>query len=599
MYFVNYKKTNLKNNGLTLIEVVIAASIFSMVAISVYQGFFSLTNLISVSREKVIITDLLNEQFEIIRNLPFSSVGLLQGIPNGVLSATTTETRDGRTFLVTRTIRNVDDPFDGTIGNVPNDLSPADYRMVEISALCTSCKDGAEMSATAYVAPKNLETASTNGALFIRVFDANGNPVPQARVQVTNSSSGIYIDETTGNDGALDIVDAIPGVNAYNIIVSKAGFTTDRTYASTGGNPNPVNPNSTVVLQQVTQNSFVIDQTSDLNVRTINNLCEVVPNVPFNIAGTKLIGINPDVYKWSGSFSTDSLGEKHVSSVEWDSFSFSLGGGFYLGGTNPIGPVSILPNSSQNIDLSVSDGDPNILLVKVKDAATSLPISGATVSISGIGSLETDKGFLSQSDWSGGAGQTNFVDATRFSSSDSNIETANPIGELKLLNSLGNYVLNGELTSSIFDTGTSSNWSRVDIAPTDQPVQAGSNSVRFQIASSPENLIDTIWDFKGPDGTASTFYTILDNNINVIHNGDRYIRYKIYLSTENQSFSPNVSDIAISFSSSCIPPGQVLFESLNNGNFDVGVSASGFVSQNVPVTINSTWNEVDVLLSPQ
>lgn len=597
MYLGN-KKIFKNSFGLSLVEVVIAASIFSIVAMSVYQGFFSLNRLISLSREKVTMTDLINEQFEIARNLPFSSVGILQGIPDGVLSATSTAVRDGRTFLITRTIRNVDDPFDGTIGGSPNDLSPADYKMFEILVTCVSCKSPQEMSATGHIAPKNLETASTNGALFIRVFDANGNPVPQARVQVTNTSQGIYIDEVTNNSGALDIVDAIPGANAYNIIVSKTGYTQDRTYASSVSNPNPVNLDSTVLLQQVTQNSFVIDHTSSLNIRTINSFCEPIANVPINISGTKLIGTNPNVFKWSYTGSTDSSGSRALSNIEWDSLTFSLGGGFYSAGTNPIGAVSILPESEQSIDISVSEQSPNILLVKVKDAATSLPISGATVSLSGVSTEETDKGFLRQTDWSGGAGQTNFTDTTRFHTQDGNIEINDPAGEIKLVNSLGNYVLGGELTSSIFDTGTSSNWSRVDIEPADQPLESGANSVRFQIATAPENTVTTTWDFKGPDGTGATFYTILDNNINPIHNGDRYIRYKIFLSTEDQSHTPNVSDFIISFSSSCIPPGQVSFGSLSNGNYSLDVSATGFVSQNIPVDINSSWQELDVLLSP-
>lgn len=595
---MKFKNLKYNSDGMSLIEVIIAASIFSVIAISVYQGFFSLNRLIAVSREKVTSADLINEQFEIARNLPFSSVGIIGGIPSGVLSATSTVVRDGRTFLITRTVRNVDDPFDGTIGGSPNDLSPADYKLFEVSIACTSCKDPQEMVATGHIAPKNLETASTNGALFIKVFDANGNPVPQARVQVTNSSQGIYIDETTNNQGSLDIVDAIPGVNAYNIIVSKLGFTSDRTYTSSVSNPNPTNPDSTVVLQQVTQNSFVIDKTSSLNIRTINNFCEIVPNVPLSIRGTKLIGTSPNIYKWSYSGSTDTSGLRNISGVEWDSLSFSLTGGFYSAGTNPVGALSVLPDSVQSVDISVSDKSPNILLVKVKDAATSLPISGASVTLSGVGTLETDRGFLRQTDWSGGSGQTNFVDSTRFDNQDGNIEISNPAGELKLLNSLGNYVLSGEITSSIFDTGTSSNWSRVDIIPTDQPPQSEPNSVRFQIATSIDNTATTTWDFKGPDGTASTFYTISNNNINGVHNGDRYIRYKMFLSTADQSYTPNVSDFIISFSSSCIPPGQVNFGSLPNGGYSLDVSAPGFVNQSLPVTIDSAWQEVDVLMSP-
>lgn len=584
------------NNGISLIEVIIATTIFSVIALSVYQGFFSLNNLVSVSREKVVVADLINEQFEIVRNLPFASVGIVQGIPSGVLSATTTVVRDGRTFVVTRTVRNVDDPFDGTIGGSPNDLSPADYKLVEISVECISCKNPNQSSASAYIAPKNLETASTNGALFIRVFDANGNPVPQARVQITNSAEGIYIDETTNNNGALDIVDAPPGVNAYNIVVSKNNYTQDRTYASSVSNPNPLKPNSTVVLQQVTQNSFVIDKTSNLTVRTINNFCEAVPSVPFSIRGTKLIGTNPDVYKFSNNYNTDTSGTYNISNIEWDSYNFELGSGFYLAGTNPISPLSILPDSNQNIDLSVADGSPNFVLVNVKDSATLLPVSGASVTLSSSGTLETNKGFLRQSDWSGGDGQINFYDNTRFSSSDGNIEFTNPAGEIRLLNSLGVYASFGELTSSIFDTGTFSNWSSVEVLPNDQPAQTGENSVRFQIATSEDNTATTTWNFLGPDGTSSTYYTITNNDINDIHNGDRYIRYKIFLSTQNSAYTPNVSDFIISFSSSCIPPGQVLFSSVHFGNQSINVSAPGFVSQNLEINVDNSWQQFDILM---
>src|SRR3989344_1857828 len=591
------------NRGFSLVEVVVASAIFATVAISIYQSFISITSLISASRDKVSAIDLINSEFELIRNLTYGDVGLQGGIPNGVLLATSTVVKDGREFDITRVIRNIDDSFDGIIGSLPNDLSPADYKMVQISISCNSCKNPLDFSAVSNISPKNLETASTNGALFIKVFNANGDPLPLANVHIENASLGVDINETTDNDGLLAIVDAPPAQNSYKITVSKNGFTTDRTYATTTY-PNPLKPEATVLLQQVTQISFVIDRVSDISLRTITNTCLPVPDVPFAISGTKLVATAPDVYKWSLSNpSTDALGIKNIANVEWDVYSFTTSPGFYLAGTNPISPISILPNSSQNVDLIMTNDSPAFILVNVKDGSTGLPISGASVSI-GSQTLVTDQGYLRQTDWSGGSGQLNFTDASSFFSSDGNVEINNPAGELKLLESLGNFVPSGELTSSIFDTGTSSNWSRVDILPTDQPPLAGLNSVRFLIATSEDNTATTTWDFLGPDGTvgnfSNNFYTITNNNINPIHNGDRYIRYKIFLSTIDDSFSPNVSDFVISFSSFCIPPGQVLFSNFTEPqDYTLEVKATGYTTQIInPVSVNSSWVNQDVSLSP-
>lgn len=591
------RKLKNSNKGFSLVEVIIASGIFAVVAMSVYQGFFSINSLVAASRDKVAAVDLINGEFELVRNLSFANVGLETGIPHGLLAATSTVVKDGRTFLVTRVVRNIDDPFDGTIGGTPNDLSPADYRLVEINVSCTTCKNPLDFSATATIAPKNLETASTNGALFIKVLDANGNPVPQADVHVTNSAAGIDIYETTNNDGLLAIVDAPPGQNAYRVVVTKSGFTTDRSYATSSVNQSPLKPDPTVLLQQLTQVSFIIDRVSDITVNTMDNTCAEVPSVPFDITGTKLIGSNPDVVKYDASFSTNSSGQRNIPNLEWDTYSFMTTGSYYLAGANPIGSVSIPPNSSQNVTLVIAEESPSILLVAVKDAATLLPLSDVTVSLTKTGfsrTLITDQGYFSQSDWSGGSGQLNFIDPARYHSSE-NIETFE--GEIKLSSSLGSYVTSGSLTSSIFDTGTSSHWSRVSILPADQPVEAGEDSVKFQIATSLTNTATTTWDFLGPDGTAGTFYTIADNNISPVHADNRYVRYKLFLSTEDELVSPTISDFVISFSSSCIPPGQVSFGSLISGDYTLSIEASGYVSQEIPVTIDSNWQIKDVLLS--
>ena len=595
----------MKNSqGFSLVEVIVASSIFAIVAMSIYQGFISINALIPASRDKIAAVNLINSEFELIRNLSYSNVGLSGGIPNGVLLATSTIIQDGREFDITRTIRNIDDPFDGTIGGSPNDLSPADYKMVQIKVSCNACKNPLDISSVSNVSPKNLETASTNGALFVKVFDANGNPVSQADVSIVEGALGINISDTTNNTGTLEIVDVPPASNAYRIIVTKDGYTTDRTYPASVSNPHPIKLDATVILQQLTQISFVIDKVSTINVYSKNIQCTPIADVPFTITGAKLIGTNPDVLKFSGSFSTDASGSKILSNMEWDTFTFTVGSGFNLAGVNPPSPFAVLPDSTQNVDIILAQGAPNNLLVTVKDSATGLPLSGVNLTLtqgSFSASQITGMGYLEQTDWSGGAGQSDFTDQTKYWSSDGNIDTNSPAGELKLLKVLGSYVSSGVLTSSIFDTGTSSNFSSIVWTPTDQPPQSGTDSVKFQLATSGDSTATTTWQYLGSDGTGATYYTLSDNNINSVHNGDRYFRYKVFLSSAADNKTPNVASIAVTYTSDCIPPGQALFSNLSSGNHDLLLEKSGYQNQTYGVNIitNGDWQGIGASMSPQ
>lgn len=594
-----------KQDGFSLIEIIVGSAIFAIIAVSVYQSYASLIALVSASRVKITATDLINEQFELIRNLPYDKVGIAGGIPDGVLENSEIFVRDNGTFTIIRTVRNIDDPFDGVIGGSPNDLSPADYKLVEIEVNCDVCKNFVEMSVTSRVSPKNLETASTNGALFIRVFDANGNPVPNADVHVENNlaTTSIIIDDITDNQGMLQIVDAPPGINAYEIMVSKSGYTTDETYTASVGNPNPTKPHATVLLQQVTQVSFVIDKISTVNISTLTDDCTAVGNIPFSMVGAKLIGTNPDVYKYSANHSTNSGGLKTISQVEWDTYNLTVSDSTYhLAGVNPLLPVSILPDAAQDIQLILTTKNPSHLLVTVKDNSNGLPLSGADVTLTKTGytdSLITGRGFLKQSDWSGGPGQDDFIDKTRYNSSDGNIDINNPVGEIKLTNIFGDYAPSGALFSSIFDTGTTTNFNQIIWNPASQSQATGPDSVLFQFASDPLNNASTTWEFLGPDGTGSTFYSIADTNINSIHNGDRYFRYKSYLATASSTLTPNIAEVAFTFTSECTPPGQVLFSSLSGGTYTLSVDKSGYGSyQNqiiIPNDVSFLQHEVDLV----
>ena len=329
-----------KRNGFTLIETLVGSAIFLLVALSAYKAFGLLMDAVASSQAKLAATALANEKFEIMRNLAYGDVGILGGLPVGKIQRTETILRDNYSFTVQTTIRSMDDPFDGIIGGNPNDTSPADYKLADLDITCSNCKVFSPLKFTTLVAPRALETASTNGALFVQVFDADGILIPNASVHIVNTQTtpDTIIDEVTDNIGWVKIVDAPPGTNAYNIIATKSGFSQDQTYPIGGSaGANPLKPDSTVVLQQVTQTSLSIDKISLLNVSTVDSSCLALPNIGFSLTGTKLIGA-PAISKYgTQNFTTDATGSYALTNLEWDTYGALLTSLLYdLAGTTPL-----------------------------------------------------------------------------------------------------------------------------------------------------------------------------------------------------------------------------------------------------------------------
>ncbi|MFH0856909.1 MAG: prepilin-type N-terminal cleavage/methylation domain-containing protein [bacterium] len=606
-FFLNmsplHKGTKEFKKGFTLVECLVSIAVFATIAACVYQGYIKILNAVNVSHLKISAIALGNEQLEIIRNLPYADVGLVNGIPSGKIPHEKNITRDGVLFKVIATIRNTDDPFDGLAGGTPNDLSPADYKLISLEISCPANENFQPINFTTFSAPKNLETASTNGALFIRVFDANGQPVQGASIHIENNKSDpiIIIDDSSNNDGMLQVVDALPGVEAYEISVSKEGYSSERTYGSDEV-LNPVKPHATVVLQQVSQISFSIDRISEINIFTMTDTCVPVGNVGFSFKGAKLLGAIPDVYKYDQNLQTDASGAKSLGNMEWDDYSFYFNDETYnLAGSMPLAPLNLSPDTSQDLKFIVSAKNPQTVLVTVKDAGTLLPLANASVKIeSGAFSdiHATGRGYLRQTDWSGGSGQEDYINNTEYFECDGNLENNNPAGELRLRKDIsGIYSSSGELTSSTFDTGSASNFYQIIWQPEDQPLEAGTDSVRFQIASN-NDMVE--WNFSGPDGTEGTYYTLADTNINSVNNGHRYFRYKIFLHTDDTAFTPNVAEAAFTFTSLCVPPGQVAFSGLSSGIYKITASKSGYQDSVIEeADVLSSWQQQEIMMPPE
>jgi hypothetical protein len=276
---------------------------------------------------------------------------------------------------------------------------------------------------------------------------------------------------------------------------------------------------------------------------------------------------------------------------------------------NPFSPLALNPNNTQNIQFVVVPHDPNSLMVSVMGSSSKLPISNATVRLTGPNgydqTLITGEGYISQSNWSGGSGQNLFVPGSveYYSADNGGVDT------MSVGTSSGNIVLHwnavgdpyrtnatGTLESSTFDMGTTSNFYTLNWTPGNQPLLAGSMPVKFQFATAPSSAGP--WNYLGPDGTAGTFFSVSGGSINSSQNNNEFARYMAYLTTNTATTTPTVSNVSFSYTSGCIPPGQVLFQRLGTGSYSLSVSvpAGGYANYSGSVTVGSGWQQQTVPL---
>ncbi len=585
--------------GVSLIEAVVSIAIFAILSVSVYGVFTSIINGIVYYREKTAISSLANRYMEIARNLPYSQIGTIEGNPHGELPDLPNPVNlliGGSNYQVYYAVSYIDDSADGN-AFAGTDLVPNDYKQIKL--YIKNIGKGTTNSFLTNVSPAGLEGLASGGALAIKVFDAVGQPVPGVVLHITNTNVAPNIDLTRIADANGNWIEVgLPdSANSYNIVASKTGYSVDRTYPISSQNPNPVKPDATISNGQVTQISFSIDQLSNLVLNTKSQTCQPISEVNLQVRGSKIIG-TPDVLKFDNTYVSNSNGQISLSNIEWDNYTPSpLGFDYMIYGSSPIQQVNILPGVSQNFDLMLGPKTNNSLLVIVKDGSTSNAIEGVEVNLQSLSNGYNNTGFTggsiwSQQSWAGGSGQADFVDPAKYYEDDGNVGV-NEIPSGLRLAKLGNfYAASGSLTSSAFDTGTNSTfYTTLTWQPTSQDP---STSIKFQIAANNDNLT---WNYLGPDATNQTYYTVSGTTINNANN-NRYIRYKIFLSTEDPSLTPVLTSANINYVSGCFAPGQAMFAGLGAGaDYQATITMAGYQAQTISDITVDGYNVLQVLLS--
>lgn len=599
--------------GFTLIEILISVALFAILAAGMLGAYSALSQTTKAAREKTILNSLASNYLEIVKNMPYSQIGTITGNPNGTLPDLTNavnSTIGSIPYKIYYEVTYIDDPADGT---APTDVAAADYKQVKMNILNTL--SNITTSFVTSVVPKGLEGINNAGALWIKVINASGQPVTDADIHIESPTTTptLILDRKSDVNGEWIEVGLPARVEGYRIEVSKPGYSSDRTYARTVTNPNPIKPNATVVNGQVTEITFAIDLVATLNIRTLNSLCQNVDGVGVNVKGAKLIGVNPDVLKFNNSYSSVA-GLIPLTNLEWDTYTPALttGQSWIVRGTSPIQKIDVLPGAFQTFTIILDTfTTPNNILVIVKDSATGVPIEGAFVQLQKGGSqpLPFQQGAVEhydtaytggsvwvQSDWTGGSGVATWSSSTpdRYFQDNGNIDVNSMPTGVRLRKVSGQHQSPGWVESGTFDTGTSaSNYTTITWEPTSQNP---TTELKFQVAANNDNAT---WDYSGPDGTNATYYTVAGTSISSALDGNRYVRYKAYLSTTDDRRTPVLTSVSINYVSGCFTPGQVLFKDLTAGNnYNIGVSAPGYTDQVInSLDINGS-QVLEILMSP-
>lgn len=367
---MNIKRRDIKaKKAFSVVEVLIDIAIFSAIAAAVLTAYSASSKAMDLAKAKIAAVALANEKMETIRNMPYNSLATKNGViypPGNILDDEEVE-RKGIRFSINTVIRYVDDDYDGNVkGDVPGkpvDIYPYDYKKVEITVSKIGRKSYLSRL-TSNIAAKAAETPSDSGILRLCVVDALGQPVPEAQVTIENSevTPAVNMSATTGNDGCIMVPNLPPtNHNSYHLTATKANYSTDMTYPRTAQNPNALFPDIDILLQQVTNQTLIIDQIGTLVIDVVDKDNNPIPNAPVHVEGAKEKYFNPSTRKYVADFTADANGHLEIPNLEFDNYTISVNGKF-VSSASPYQPVYLSPNTTLNLKIFVTDSasDPRI-----------------------------------------------------------------------------------------------------------------------------------------------------------------------------------------------------------------------------------------------
>gem|GEM_PF-657685 len=389
--------------GFTLIELLIDFTILALVAGAIVSGYFASYKSIGLAAAKSTAVAIANEKIELLRNMPYDSLATKQGAiyPPGDILDNETLQRNGSDFSIKTAIAYIDDPYDGniagTIAGKPTDIYPYDYKKIEVSVYKPGKKSPlAKLSSN--VSAKAAETPTDTGIIRVCVIDSNRQPVVAAIVNISNSSitPAVDISVETEDDGCIMIPKLPPDEhNGYHVTVTKDGYSTDLTFPRTPQNPNAWHADENIIIQQVTEVTLSIDRFSTMNFHFVDQAGSPVPNLGFQIKGSKEAYFNPMVTKCSPEialilpdspcvpvYRSDANGDVSITGLDFDDYQIiNVTGGFIIS-TSPMQAIHLGGGLTLAVTAVVTQSDTtpgiyNFTPTKSKAELISLTVAGS------------------------------------------------------------------------------------------------------------------------------------------------------------------------------------------------------------------------------
>ena len=254
-----------------MVEVIVGIALMLIVFSGIFGAYRLSLKVVNLSKNKVTATAIANEQMEIIRNLPYASVGTTGAtlpLASGTLAPTFAKSLDGINFTVNIKVQFIIDPADGTGAG---DTCNWDYKNASVIVSWKDVFPGSVTMST-IVAPDNIveETqtclSQPGGVLTVTVFDSHGVLLASPLISVYDIGGTVLYDSATPATGVFSFALA---AGTYRVVVTKNGYSTARSYGSNEiATPNTLNP--TVLVGGNVPVSLSIDKVSTVTVSAIS-----------------------------------------------------------------------------------------------------------------------------------------------------------------------------------------------------------------------------------------------------------------------------------------------------------------------------------------
>jgi hypothetical protein len=357
---------------------------------------------------------------EIVRSLDFDQIGISgSGYIDGDIPASDQVTVDKMNFYVFSSVVYVDDPYDGILGEDPDDDRPADYKRVIIKTAWVNDENTSKaVTLVSDFSPPGVEGSTAGGTLVVKVMDKDSAGISDFDVHIVNNDLSIDENMVTDSNGGVSLPGAPTDGNDYEISVSKSNYFPIETL--------PAYPESTFIPvyahASVTEGfrnifSIITDSTSDLTLRTADQFGNPIPNITYNLKGGIRKGDTVDnppdfptepVFYYNEDLNSGAGGENEATDISYGDYKFSFtdaGGNYDFVKMNPSNATvtdksMFYVEPGANIEETAIFADKSIesLLVTVLDSEDSNPIEGASVRLYNLGlpepydlTLTTDK----------------------------------------------------------------------------------------------------------------------------------------------------------------------------------------------------------------